>query len=133
MGERESTARAREVGDLVRQIREAGGLTTTDVGDRLGWSSSKMSRVERGATGVSPVELVRLAAHSGADLTDIDFLLDWCRDVVPPGSWLTNRLGSLIFHESTATSSSSYDPLVVPGLLQTRRVRHRAGQRGTAG
>jgi transcriptional regulator with XRE-family HTH domain len=119
MGEREATARAREVGDLLRQIREPMHLTTADVANRLGWSASKVSRVERGATGVSPVELVRLAAHSGADLGQIDYLLDECREVVPPGYWLTNRFASLIFHESTADSSASYDPLVVPGLLQT--------------
>jgi transcriptional regulator with XRE-family HTH domain len=119
MGEREAPARAREVGDTLRQIREATDLTISDVAERLGWSTAKVSRVERGAAAVSPVELVRFAAHCGAHIEDIDVLLDWCKEVVPPGYWLSDQFASLIFHESTADYSSSYDPLVVPGLLQT--------------
>jgi hypothetical protein len=38
----------------------------------------------------------------------------------PPGYWLTDRCFALIFHENTAAFSTSYDPLVVPGLLQTQ-------------
>ncbi len=71
-------ARAREVGDLLREIRDAMGLTVNDVADRLGWSSSKVSRVERGVSEIDPAELVRYAAYCGAHISDIDFLLDWC-------------------------------------------------------
>jgi transcriptional regulator with XRE-family HTH domain len=120
MAEQPTTARGREVGSKLRAIREAWGMTLTDVADRLGWSPSKVSRVERGITGVSPVEMVRYAAHCGGNLEDIDYLLDWCKKSVTPGYWLSDRLASLIFHESTAVWSASYDPLVVPGLLQTQ-------------
>jgi transcriptional regulator with XRE-family HTH domain len=119
MGEREAPARAREVGYLLRDIREANCLTVNDVADRLGWSPSKVSRVERGLTGVPPTELVRFAVHCGAHLGDGDQLLDWCVQDAPSGYWLSDRLASLIFHEYSAESSSSYDTLVVPGLLQT--------------
>jgi len=105
---------------MVRQIREANDLSTSEVADRLGWSQSKVSRVERGAAPVSPAELVRYAARCGAELSDVDRLLDWCQEVVPPGYWLVDHFASLIFHESTAAFSSSYDALVVPGLLQTQ-------------
>lgn len=119
MGERETTARAREVGNLLRDIREAKNLTVSEVAERLGWSVSKVSRVERGVAEIDPAELVRYAAHCGAVLGDIDHLVDWCQEVVPPGYWLSKRFASLIFHEATASLSSSYDALVVPGLLQT--------------
>jgi transcriptional regulator with XRE-family HTH domain len=119
MGERETTARAREVGNMLRSIRDATNLTVSEVADRLGWSVSKVSRVERGVAGIDPAELVRYAAHCGAVLGDIDFLIDRCQEAVPPGYWMSKRLASLIFHESTAAFSSSYDSLVVPGLLQT--------------
>ena len=119
MGERETTARAREVGNLLRDIRLATNLTVSEVAERLGWSVSKVSRVERGVAGIDPAELVRYAAHCGAVLGDIDHLVDWCQEVVPPGYWLSKRFASLIFHESTASLSSSWCTLVVPGLLQT--------------
>ena len=105
---------------MVRQIREANDLSTTEVADRLGWSQSKVSRVERGAAPVSPAELVRYAARCGAELSDVDRILDWCQEVVPPGYWLANNFASLIFHESTAAFSTSWCPLVVHGLLQTQ-------------
>jgi transcriptional regulator with XRE-family HTH domain len=104
---------------MARQIREANDLSTSEVADRLGWSQSKVSRVERGAAPVSPAELVRYAARCGAELSDVDRILDWCQEVVPPGYWLANNFASLIFHESTAAHSSSWCPLIVPGLLQT--------------
>lgn len=104
---------------MVRQIREANDLSSSEVAERLGWSQSKVSRVERGAAPVSPAELVRYAARCGAELSDVDRILDWCQEVVPPGYWLSSQFASLIFHESTAKFSSSYDSLVVPGLLQT--------------
>jgi transcriptional regulator with XRE-family HTH domain len=119
MGERATTARAREAGNLLRDIREAKDLTTSEAAERLGWSVSKVSRVERGVAGIDPAELVRYAAHCGAELGDIDFLVDWCQLTDPPGYWMSKRLASLVFHESTASFSASWCPIVVPGLLQT--------------
>jgi transcriptional regulator with XRE-family HTH domain len=87
--------------------------------ERLGWSQSKVSRLERGAAEVMPVEVVRFAAHCGTGIGEVDSLLDWFREAAPPGYWLSDRLNSLIFHETAAQFSQSYDPLVVPGLLQT--------------
>lgn len=107
------------MGNLLRQIREAEELTTADMAEKLGWSASKVSRLERGAATASPAELVRYAAKSGAELGDIDHLLGWCQEVVLPGYWLSRHFASLIFHESTAAFSSTYVGLVVPGLLQT--------------
>jgi uncharacterized protein DUF5753 len=37
----------------------------------------------------------------------------------PHGEWLEDSLTSLIYHESTADRMISYEPQVVPGLLQT--------------
>ena len=105
---------------MLRRIRDAMNLPISDVAERVGWSVSKVSRVERGVSDVSAAELVRYAAHCGAELGDVDRILDWCQEVIPPGYWLSSQFASLIFHESTAASSSSYDSLVVPGLLQTR-------------
>jgi transcriptional regulator with XRE-family HTH domain len=119
MDERVGMARTRELGNRLRRIREAAGISGGQLADRLGWSSSKVSRIETGMTGVAELDVVRMAAHSGASIEEMDALLDLCREPGAPGFWLSSRLASLVFHESTAGFSSSYDPLVVPGMLQT--------------
>jgi transcriptional regulator with XRE-family HTH domain len=119
MDERIGTAQARELGDELRQYREAMGLSCQVLADRLGWSVSKVSRIENALTGITELDVVRYAAHCGVDAGSIDALLDMCREPGASGYWLTKRLSTLLFHENTAASSASYDPLVVPGLLQT--------------
>ncbi len=84
--------RARELGAELRKLRESTGLSGVDFAKVVGWSNSKVSRIEFGLRGITE---------------------------------------TLIFHENTATSSLSYDPLVVPGLLQTERyVRALIGREG---
>jgi transcriptional regulator with XRE-family HTH domain len=119
MGHRILSARARELGDKLRRCRDAAGLPGQILADRLGWSASKVSRIESGIIGMDEIDVVRYGAHCGLTCERIDALLDLCREQGAPGYWLSDRLSSLIFHETTAGASSSYDPLVVPGLLQT--------------
>ena len=119
MGERIGAARARELGDELRQYRDALGISSEILAKRLGWSTSKVSRIEHGITAMSEIDVVRYAAHCGLAHDHIDALLDMCREPGPPGYWLSDRLSTLIFHETTATSSVDYSPLAVPGLLQT--------------
>lgn len=119
MGERIGAARARELGDELRQYRELLGISSEELAKRLGWSASKVSRIEHGITGMSEIDVVRYAAHCGLAHDHIDALLEMCREPGPPGYWLSRRLSSLIFYETTASSSVDYGPLAVPGLLQT--------------
>jgi hypothetical protein len=46
-------------------------------------------------------------------------LITRCREAEIPGYWLSKRLSTLVFHEMTAESSVTYQPFVVPSLLQT--------------
>jgi transcriptional regulator with XRE-family HTH domain len=56
-------------GRAVRALRQRRGLTQTQLGDRLGWSRSKVSRIERGRlAGVTYDDLERLAAELDAGL-----------------------------------------------------------------
>ncbi len=120
MGERVHTARARVIGGELREFREMSGMTGQELAERLGWSPSRLSRIESGRSGFDEIDLVRHAAHCGVSSDDIDGLLERFREPAAPGYWLTDRCSALVFHENTATSSASYDPLVVPGLLQTQ-------------
>jgi transcriptional regulator with XRE-family HTH domain len=119
MGDRESTARARELGSELRKLRESTGHSAYEFADIVGWSPSKVSRIETGMRGTTEIDVVRYAAYCRATPKEMEDLVNRCREAEIPGYWLSRRLSTLIFHETTATASVSYDPLVVPGLLQT--------------
>jgi transcriptional regulator with XRE-family HTH domain len=109
----------RELGNELRQFREGLGIPGYVLADRLGWSATKVSRIENGLTSASEIDVLRYAAHCGVGAESIDGLLEMCREPGTAGYWMSNRLSTLILHETTAASSASYDPLVIPGLLQT--------------
>ncbi len=119
MSDRESTARARELGAELRKIRESTGYSAFEFAKIVGWSNSKVSRIETGLRGITEIDVVRYAAYCRATPDEMEDLVTRCREAEIPGYWLARRLSTLIFHENTAVSSLSYDPLVVPGLLQT--------------
>lgn len=119
MGEHMSPAQARELAEELRHYREILGVPAYELADRLGWSASKLSRVENGLSPISEVDVVRYGAHCGISGEGIEALLDLCRDPGAAGYWLSKWSSTLVFAENTAASSSSYDPLVVPGMLQT--------------
>lgn len=113
------SAQARELGDELRMYREEADVPAAELAGRLGWSASKLSRVESGQSPVDEVDVVRYGAHCGMGPDDIDEVLALCREPSAAGLHLAKRTGTLIFHENKATSSSSYSALIVPGLLQT--------------
>lgn len=113
-------AQARELGDELRQFREGLGIHGNALAERLGWSPSKVSRIENGFSRPTEIDVIRYAAHCGVSASSIDALLEMSRDPGTPGYWISKRMSTLVLHETTATSSASYDPLVVPGLLQTQ-------------
>ncbi len=119
MGERIGTAKGRELAEELRHYREILEVPAQELADRLGWSTSKISRVEHGLTGVSEIDVVRYLAHVGASAEGIDAILELCQELGTRGYWLTRQLHTLVFHENIAAFSASYDTLVVPGLLQT--------------
>lgn len=66
-------------------------------------------------------------ATCGASYQDVQHLVKMCRDadddrgywLCEHGEWMSDSLRSLVFHETTADRSVSYEPEVIPGLLQT--------------
>ncbi len=53
------------LGQALRTLRSAGGLSTTELAAALHWSQSKVSRVERGLTPARPHEVEAWAATTG--------------------------------------------------------------------
>lgn len=121
----ESTARGRELGAELRKRRKAAGWQTQELADKLGWSAAKVSRMETGVRGQSEVDVAVYLTFCKVLREELNELLDLAREtdkgrwLRPHGERLPDELRTLIFHENTAASIHSYEPLLIPGLLQT--------------
>lgn len=125
MGREKAAACNRELGAELRKRRKAARLSASDVAFRTGWDPSKVSRIESGHAGTSMVDLCHYLAACQVFPRQADELVELCgaadRNL---GYWLCSdparSLPTLVFHESAAKRSTYYEPVVVPGLLQTR-------------
>ena len=122
-----ATACYRELGAELRRLREAAGLTGAELAHKIGWTTTRVSRCELGYVHLNEVDLITYLGFCGVFGAYGNEWRAMCREAEPkPGYWLRrHELGlpegaySLIYHESTASASTSYEPEFVPGLLQT--------------
>jgi transcriptional regulator with XRE-family HTH domain len=127
MGRANAYACYRELGGLLRNLRIAAGLSAAELARQAEWEQSKVSRIESGHAEISDLDLVRYVAPCGIYGNHARDLIAMCRKaqlklgywLSPQGEWLPDSLTSLIFHESSADSSTTYEPHLIPGLLQT--------------
>jgi hypothetical protein len=95
------------------------------VGEYADWDRSKVSRIENGLYSTTSVDAIFYLGACGIYRAQAMDLMRLCREAArQEGYWLDwpqldDSFNSLIFHESTAMRSVSYEPLLVPGLLQT--------------
>jgi transcriptional regulator with XRE-family HTH domain len=111
----------------LRDLRQAAGLSTTQLAERLGWSQSKVSKTELGRTRPAPVdverwvtatgagpdvqaELVRIAADAAEEATD------WRRELAPGRRRKQEEIHQL---ETAASVIRVFSPDVIVGLAQT--------------
>lgn len=138
MGRHQAWACYRELGAELRKRREKAGLSSFSVADTAGWNRPRVSRIESGHIGTSVVDVIHYLGICGVFGPETRDLIRLCEDAERRlGYWRPSQsegdsISSLIFHESTATRSVSYEPLLVPGLLQTpayarARIARRAG------
>jgi transcriptional regulator with XRE-family HTH domain len=128
MGRTNATACYRELGAELKNRRNKAGLTGDDITRATGWHRSKVSRVELGQTDISAVDVIHYLGACRIFAAEAPDLLDLCRDAESSrgywmgrhARWMEETGRSLIHHEATADRSISYEPLLVPGLLQTR-------------
>src|SRR4051812_6144242 len=140
-GSVDQVAARRQLGDEIRQLRQAAGLTGQQLAKSLGWHQSKVSRVEaaRNLIRVEDVEaLLRVLPVTDAHARDLLNLA--AVNVGEPGSWrnssrsgLTRRQRDFIALEASAVQVRHYQPVLLPGYMQTeayaRRVSEMAGAR----
>ena len=123
--DRDATIRSRELGAHLRKALEHKGLSGNAVAKTLGISQATMSRMLTGRRGSSEANVGGVLALCGVTGEEREFLLELCRNPGGPGwlqkygSRLPNQVQTFVRHEDMAISYFHYQPMVMPGLLQT--------------
>lgn len=120
------TVQRRRLRVELRRARDAAGLRQADVAQAMDWSPSKLIRIERGDVSVSTNDLRALLSHYGVkDKGQVTELLELARsargasfydqyaDLLKPG------FKEYLAYEASASVIRQYDPVLVPGLIQT--------------
>ncbi|HET9141971.1 helix-turn-helix transcriptional regulator [Actinophytocola sp.] len=126
MGQREtSVVRQRRLRAELRRFREEACLTQKGVAEALGWSTSKMVRLENGSGNVSTSDVMALLHYYRIDDTDIAEKLLAATRNLEKGWWegyrgfMTPQFLDFLGYEASATRIRQYMGQIVPGLLQT--------------
>ncbi len=114
---------------LARQLqalREKAGMTYEQAGEAIYSSPWTIRRMERAGGGLKPLTVKSLlTAYGITDIREIDAFLALARDASKPGWWhsyddvLPSWFRTAVGLEESASLIRSYQPQVVPGLLQT--------------
>jgi transcriptional regulator with XRE-family HTH domain len=119
------SARERQLARELRLLRRTVGLNGKEVADRLGWSASKVSRIETSRIGISVPDLDRLLELYHVPGDHAAALRKLAHAARPKGWWdayadtLSPGYGTLIKLESGSRALRCYSALVPHALLQT--------------
>ena len=115
------------IGVELARYRNAAKLSLTEASDHSGISRAKLGHLETGRQQQDPHDIARLLTTYQVDQTDIDRIISlssraddatwwapWAQ-VVP--DWLKTFVGL----EGLAESEFVFEPLIIPGLLQTEQ------------
>lgn len=119
----------RQLAAQLKELRDASGNTMAEVAKVVEINQGSLSRIENGDRGTSPV-LVKamLDCYGVTDPTVREDILDLVRaDQAQKQKWWrkysavinTTQYGGYLELETSATTLRSYEPLLIPGLLQT--------------
>ena len=119
------TVRERRLAAELRRLRAAGGWHGKDVAERLGWSASKVSRIETGRIGVSEQDLDRLLDLYRVSGGHAEYLRRLAPHTRPRGWWdayadtLSTGYANLIRLEAGSRALRCWSAVVPHALLQT--------------
>jgi transcriptional regulator with XRE-family HTH domain len=120
------TVQRRRLAGELRRLREDKCLTRDDVADMLGWSRSKVYKIEAALVGAKPRDVTDLLDIYGVDeIGDRERLTDRARAASEPGWWrkyrdvISAQYSEYIGLETEAYQVQTYQPLMIPGLFQT--------------
>jgi hypothetical protein len=115
----------RQLGADLRRMREGTARTVADVASSLGWSESKLSRIETAHIGIRRADLERLLDVYGVEGRERTRLVTISAQSRQKAWWaaygdaLPVAYETYIDFEAQATSILTYEAQIVPGLLQT--------------
>jgi transcriptional regulator with XRE-family HTH domain len=109
----------------LRDFRQSLKLTQKQVALALDWSPSKLLRIETGESSISVSDLTALLAHYGITDTERVRPLVQMAKIAKRQTWASYRdlmspaLLLYLGYESSASQIRQFQPLIIPGLLQT--------------
>lgn len=111
----------------LRSLRQAADLTTTELAERLGMSQSKVSRLELGRTTPTAADVQAWARVCGTPDAQLGSLMELIESVATEAvAWrrairrgLPQLQRDVQDLEASAGTIRSYQPVLIPGLLQT--------------
>jgi transcriptional regulator with XRE-family HTH domain len=110
----------------LRRIRQEAGETQEHVAAAMDWSLSKLIRIENGSVGISTNDLKVLLGHYDIVADDrVQELIALARAARERSWWnmykdvASSRLLQFVEYEAAAMITRNFEPLLIPGLLQT--------------
>lgn len=125
MPEVPSSAVRRALASALRRLREHAGMSGDEVAEQLGWSASKVSRIETHRTAIKPRDLALLLDLYGIEGDQRDQLNALADEQDARGWWATYASSlaaeyvSYISLEDSAARVRAWSPELIHGLLQT--------------
>jgi transcriptional regulator with XRE-family HTH domain len=118
------TLRRRRLGAELKRCREHAGLTQENVSRQFEWHAAKVTRIETAKVAVTPRDVKDLLALYGVQDEEYREALMTLARQSRERTWWTDyrdimRPGNFIGLEAEASTMRAWEPVVVPGLLQT--------------
>ena len=132
-----NTVRRRRLGIALREFRRAAKVSMEDAAEVISVHKTTISRMERGQAATKPLYVSALLDHYKVDGDEKAMLVELAKEASKPGWWrafvgvVDERHLDHIALESEASRISTWEPVLIPALLQTeayaRAVLERAG------
>jgi len=118
------TLRRRRLGTELKRCREAAGLTQENVSRHFEWHAAKVTRIETARVAVTARDVKDLLVLYGVEDEDYREALMALARQSREKTWLTDyrdlmRPGNFVGLEQEASSIRAWEPILLPGLLQT--------------
>ncbi|HUB38023.1 MAG TPA: helix-turn-helix transcriptional regulator [Streptosporangiaceae bacterium] len=120
-----NSAANRALATELRRLREVSGMSGDEVAIALGWSASKVSRIETNRIGIKPADLTRLLDLYVVDDARRGQLTSLSAEPEPRGWWhgyldsIAPEYAAYIRQEESAAELKCWSPELIHGLLQT--------------
>lgn len=120
-----STVPRRQLGRYLRRARAEAGFTVAGAAKALGWSDQKIWRLETGQTSSNPFDVEGMCRLYGTSDAVREALAGLARETKARGWWravgevVPKEFDLFLGFEEAAAEINSFEPQLVPGLLQT--------------